>query len=51
MTATAVLNETSGCPFAGDGAASLAGVTFTDPAIQARPNGFYRAPEVWSLHH
>jgi cytochrome P450 len=42
MTAIEVLNETSGCPFASGGAGSLVGVTFTDPAIQAHPNGFYR---------
>lgn len=32
----------AGCPIAGDNLKSLASCTFTDPAIQEKPNGFYR---------
>lgn len=36
-------NEVSGCPYYGEPAYSLDECTFTDPAIQERPNAFYRA--------
>jgi cytochrome P450 len=42
MVPSSGVADMGGCPFNPDGKRSLADLNFTDPAIQARPAGFYR---------